>query len=289
MEEFATRLRAAGIDAWLDQWEIRAGDSLVKKVFLEGIDEAEVFIVVLSDVSVAKPWVVDELDAAVVRRIQQGTRLIPVLLDEVPVPAPLTHIRWVSVPALGIDGAVNDIVSTVFEQDVRPPLGPAPDYTSVSLQMLDDPADDIVLGLIVDLSLERGIIDVDEAELVEKAQALGLVPAQVEEALHALKSRWFLRLENTLASSSVADVNEEIWLRAMRVRGMNIDDFRNRILVDLANSSEIGAATATAIGPITLEKLLKTLEDEDLVALTRTYGGVDAELTPLGRRAARNL
>lgn len=59
VREFATRLRAQGIDVWLDQWEIAAGDSLVDKVFAHGIEGAEVFIVVLSRVSVEMPWVRD--------------------------------------------------------------------------------------------------------------------------------------------------------------------------------------------------------------------------------------
>ena len=32
VDEFARRLRAQGIDAWLDTWEIRAGDDLVQKI-----------------------------------------------------------------------------------------------------------------------------------------------------------------------------------------------------------------------------------------------------------------
>ena len=61
--EFATRLRSAGVDAWVDEWEIRAGDSLVDKVFAHGIEKADIFIVVLSTTSIVKPWVREELDA----------------------------------------------------------------------------------------------------------------------------------------------------------------------------------------------------------------------------------
>lgn len=49
--EFATKLRAAGVDAWVDFWAIRAGDSLVGKIFSQGIDEADVFIVASSTVA----------------------------------------------------------------------------------------------------------------------------------------------------------------------------------------------------------------------------------------------
>ena len=54
--EFARRLRENGVDAWLDQWEMKPGDSLVDKIFEEGLKEARAVIVVLSKVSVQKPW-----------------------------------------------------------------------------------------------------------------------------------------------------------------------------------------------------------------------------------------
>ena len=55
--DFARRLRKDGVDAWLDQWEMKPGDSLVDKIFEEGLKEARAVIVVLSKVSVQKPWV----------------------------------------------------------------------------------------------------------------------------------------------------------------------------------------------------------------------------------------
>jgi len=33
--EFATKLREKGVDTWLDGWEIKAGDSIVKKVLTQ--------------------------------------------------------------------------------------------------------------------------------------------------------------------------------------------------------------------------------------------------------------
>jgi len=41
---FATKLRASGINAWLDKWEIQPGDSLVDKVFEKGIRIAIILI-----------------------------------------------------------------------------------------------------------------------------------------------------------------------------------------------------------------------------------------------------
>lgn len=69
--EFATRLRSElGIDAWLDRWEIRGGDSLVARIFDEGLAGSDAVALVLSHASLTKPWVREELEVAVVRRIE---------------------------------------------------------------------------------------------------------------------------------------------------------------------------------------------------------------------------
>ena len=92
--EFARRLRENGVDAWLDQWEMKPGDSLVDKIFEEGLKEARAVIVVLSKVSVQKPWVREELNTSVVNRISRGTRLIPVVIDDCEVPESLRSTLW---------------------------------------------------------------------------------------------------------------------------------------------------------------------------------------------------
>ncbi|MGH6746798.1 toll/interleukin-1 receptor domain-containing protein [Novosphingobium sp.] len=46
VELFARRLREDGIDAWLDKWEIRPGDDVVKAMEA-GLDECEVGLVFL--------------------------------------------------------------------------------------------------------------------------------------------------------------------------------------------------------------------------------------------------
>lgn len=55
--KFAERLLSKGIDAWLDAWEIKVGDSLVGKIFEEGIKNADAFIIVISAISSTKKWV----------------------------------------------------------------------------------------------------------------------------------------------------------------------------------------------------------------------------------------
>ena len=63
------------------------------RTLVEGRDlareEARAVIVVLSKVSVQKPWVREELNTSVANRISRGTRLIPVVIDDCEVPESL--------------------------------------------------------------------------------------------------------------------------------------------------------------------------------------------------------
>lgn len=86
VEPFARRLQERGIPVWLDQERIGPGDSMVGRVFTEGIGLAGAGIVVLSRHSAGSRWLEQELAALMARKIQDGIPLIVLRLDDVPVP-----------------------------------------------------------------------------------------------------------------------------------------------------------------------------------------------------------
>lgn len=115
--DFARRLRENGVDAWLDQWEMKPGDSLVDKIFEQGLKDAQAVIVVLSEISVQKPWVREELNASVVNRINKGTKLIPVVIDECNVPESLRSTVWQKVDSLdSYDASLQRILAAIFDR-----------------------------------------------------------------------------------------------------------------------------------------------------------------------------
>jgi TIR domain len=97
VEPFARRLRDRGVRVWVDHGEIRPGDSLVQRIFGDGIGRADAVIVVLSRHSAASRWVRAEIDAACMRRILDGIRVVAVCLDHVPVPPALGSLLYVEV------------------------------------------------------------------------------------------------------------------------------------------------------------------------------------------------
>ena len=65
------------------------GDSLVDKIFEEGIKDAAAFIVVLSNISVQKKWDREEMNAAFIVRLSRQCKVIPVVIDKCDVPEAL--------------------------------------------------------------------------------------------------------------------------------------------------------------------------------------------------------
>jgi hypothetical protein len=293
---FAEALRAHGVDAWVDRWEIRSGDSLVQMIFDEGIAGADAFIIVLSSSSVRKPWVREELDAAVVRRIESDgeRRVMPVVLDDdVEVPAPLRHLLWESVPRDGLEGVTRRVVDTLFRRDVRPPLGAPPAYVATSAPWTGVPADDTVLALLVDLWRDLTPNHTAFSNPVEEAAAAkGIGSEQFHESMHALVRqglvdaqlmagglRWWLR-----------PLPDRVWLRVEAGAGVDIEAIRRRLLSLIVNE-EVSRLDPVELGlhPFTVRALLRGMAAEGLSTLHEIADGTFsvAGVTPLARRTLR--
>ena len=71
----AEKLMAAGIEVWLDAWEIRTGDSLRRKME-SGLSDCTHFVVLLTENSIGKPWVETEIDAGFLQAVQGESRFM---------------------------------------------------------------------------------------------------------------------------------------------------------------------------------------------------------------------
>ena len=80
-------LEKLGFRIWLNEWELRVGDSLVGSIE-KGIDESTWMIVVLSPDAVASRWLLKELRAGLVRETEKGTVFVlPALYRDTNLPA----------------------------------------------------------------------------------------------------------------------------------------------------------------------------------------------------------
>jgi TIR domain-containing protein len=197
--DFASRLRARGVDAWLDRWEIRAGDSLVKKIFDEGIAQAKTFIIVISKYSVAKPWVREELDVAVVRKIHAVSKLIPVVIDDCPVPTCLQAMLRVRIEdRKNYEEALDEVVASIFGQTDKPPIGEQPAYARKATVTIGDLSrvDSLVLQAACELCLDDGNdLQFFATDVVGRAAKLDVPQADVGDSLAILAKRSYLKHE----------------------------------------------------------------------------------------------
>ncbi len=86
VRKLARDIDAHGIKVWIDEAEMKIGDSLVQKI-REGIDSVDYFAVILSENSVEAPWVVNELDVAMNYQIQGKIKILPIVLSMVEPPS----------------------------------------------------------------------------------------------------------------------------------------------------------------------------------------------------------
>lgn len=82
----AADLEAHGIRYWLDEAEIRVGESLIEKI-RQGLDGVDFVAAVLSPNSIGSPWVQRELDVAMNQEIAgRQTKVLPILYRQCELP-----------------------------------------------------------------------------------------------------------------------------------------------------------------------------------------------------------
>jgi len=93
--EIALFLVAENVSVWFDDWEVAAGDSIVGKVE-EALGQCTHFVFLWSENAAKSNWVRREMSAVVQRAIESGNpRVIPVRLDDTPLPALLADLRYI--------------------------------------------------------------------------------------------------------------------------------------------------------------------------------------------------
>ena len=84
-EHLAKDLKKYGMKVWYDSWSILPGDLFLQKIS-KGIRECDYFVILLTHHSVKSRWVQIELGMAIDRCNQEGTQIIPVIMDECSIP-----------------------------------------------------------------------------------------------------------------------------------------------------------------------------------------------------------
>lgn len=124
----AKDLQNDGIDTFFDEWEIRSGDSIRRKID-SGLENCTHFIALLTPTSIHKPWVNEEMDAAFVKKVEGQCRFIP-LRHELSTSDLPPLLRGISSPGLvNYEEDLRRLVSDIYGVARKPPLGTAPAFT----------------------------------------------------------------------------------------------------------------------------------------------------------------
>ena len=88
--KLATDLKSRGINVWFDQWKLKVGDSLIRKIG-DAITAHDYLIAVLSKASVQSAWVMKELSTGLIKELEERRVVVlPVVIDDCDIPTLLT-------------------------------------------------------------------------------------------------------------------------------------------------------------------------------------------------------
>ena len=111
-----TDLNRQGVDAWLDEEEITVGDSLRVKIE-NALQTCSFAIVVLSEVSLQRPWVQREMNALFSLEIERGNKVIlPVLMEKAELPLFFKDKKYADFSKSYSDG-FNDLIKALLNKN----------------------------------------------------------------------------------------------------------------------------------------------------------------------------
>lgn len=292
----AERLRQDGVDAWLDYWEILAGESLTQKIFDEGIKDCEAFVIVLSPVSVTKRWVREELDAAFALRIERSTRLIAVRLDECEVPVVLKSRLWIDMQRQGDnEAAYRRLLNAIHEHRERPAIGPNPFDGAPPPDSGATYDEEAVLDACLQIAFDsHHPLDVVSAAALTARTGLPL--ETICEAVEMHEADGLLGLTRLGTGEFWATIKPWGWQRrAQAAVGFDPDDDVRRVVSTVASGGALGGQKLLAASGLDVKRGFIATKLAETYGYVRVSWGMSAdgfgahhvEATPTGRRHVR--
>ena len=94
VRQLASDLKSMGVQVWLDEQNIKVGDSIPEKIS-QGLAESDYFLFVSSKDSVASEWVKKELNSALVTEVEKrAVHVLPIRLDDSKMPNAIADKKY---------------------------------------------------------------------------------------------------------------------------------------------------------------------------------------------------
>ncbi|WP_207671178.1 toll/interleukin-1 receptor domain-containing protein [Burkholderia sp. USMB20] len=228
--KIAECLQANGIETWWAEWEIRAGDSIRRKID-EGLENCTHFLVLLTPASITRPWVNEEIDGGFIRKLGDKSRFIPLRHGLGATALPPLMAGMLS-PEIGADGTgMLQLVHDIHGVSRKPERGPAPAAVSAPRSGYTSAAT-AVAGLFVTASKNGQFAD-PQLKIDEIAERTGLSPEDLADALYEIRHRVQTRFDFVVPKSTLYSEFDRYW----QPWDPALDAVR--LAVDLVNDSEM--------------------------------------------------
>lgn len=230
----AEGLEAAGVSTWWDRWCIYPGDSLRQKID-EGLGECTHFVVLLTPRSIKKPWVNQEMDAGLVRKLNDQCRFLPIR-HELPASELPPLLAGIHSPTVGSDQDIEQLINDIYEVTRKPAQKRLPTVVRASAEAQTgySPAATAVARLFVERS-QDGLFADPQFEIGELAAAVGLSEEDVSDALFELTGYFTNSHRHWLVKSSLFTQFDRHW------KPWNPADDALRLAADIMNDHEFPA------------------------------------------------
>ncbi|MEN8132223.1 MAG: toll/interleukin-1 receptor domain-containing protein [Pseudomonadota bacterium] len=206
----AESLQANGIDTWWDKWCITAGDSLRQKID-EGLSGCTHFLVLLTPQSIGKPWVNQEMDAGLVRKLNNECRFLPVRYN-LPASDLPPLLSGMHAPVITADEDITQLINDIYGVSRKPPLGPAPQAVAQSAETRTgySAAANAIARLFVERS-KYGVFADPQFSVEKLAEETGLTILDTKDGLYELSDFLKVSLNHVLVKPSLFTEFDRYW------------------------------------------------------------------------------
>lgn len=204
VKPFGRALADLGVDPWMDGWEMFPGDSLVTKIE-EGLKSSDLFLPFLTPTSIDKPWVRQEIEAAVVRRVMDAIRIIPVVvgLQKEALPPFLAGTVWIPLSGPeGVEEAAERAARAIFRVSDKPLVSPRPAYLAYAgpgVYGLSS-VDIVVLKAAGEAALAAGQLHLNVESVLFVLASTGMPVHAFRESVDVLDEKGYVKKQGVLGN-----------------------------------------------------------------------------------------
>lgn len=212
-DKVANFLQSNGIDTWWAEWCIRPGDSLRQRID-EGLSDCTHFIALLTPASIQRPWVNQEMDAGLVKKLNAQCKFIA-LRYNFPARALPPLLSGQNSPEIKDDtfeNSMSSLVNDIHGVTRKPPLGPAPPVVKQAIEQKTgySAAATAIAKVFVDKTT-RGAWGDTQIGIDELCTATQLPEDDVTDAVHELSDFIDFRFETALAKDELYVTFDKFW------------------------------------------------------------------------------